>query len=249
MPSYIENPKTKGSGIVCCIPQAGVCPVGCDDCFFQGGRSYLEPLPEHLPNMPDVLSTLGKVVRVNDGNDSNNKQGYVLEATSAYKYKFYNTSIPRDLEKFNAPVVLTVNPGAMTDASAWYLTTVPKNLMFVRYRTNTWNLERADEVIGYYKEYSVPTVLTFMAYYAEDSIPEQHRDKYMYRKRTMNSYWAITTAAWEEVMQRYKHNKWVYSCGKIEGERGVTGCRFCGNCLREYFATMERITSYESEVG
>jgi|GEM_PF-4975445 len=28
---YIENPKTKGSGIICCIPQTGVCPIGCPD--------------------------------------------------------------------------------------------------------------------------------------------------------------------------------------------------------------------------
>jgi len=40
---------------------------------------------------------------------------------------------------------------------------------------------------------------------------------------------------------RYKYNKWVYSCGKIEGEKGTTACRHCGNCLREYFATCERI--------
>ena len=44
--SYIENPKTKGSGIIACIPQKGLCPNKCEDCFFQSGRSYLEPL-EH----------------------------------------------------------------------------------------------------------------------------------------------------------------------------------------------------------
>jgi len=43
------------------------------------------------------------------------------------------------------------------------------------------------------------------------------------------------------VMANFKHNKLVSSCGKIEGEKGDTKCRFCGNCLREYFATMERI--------
>jgi hypothetical protein len=246
MSEYIENPKTKGSGIVCCIPQSGICPIGCEDCFFQGhGRSYLEPLHDHLPNMPNPLSTLGNIVRVNDGNDSNNKQDFVLWATSEYKYKFYNTSIPRELEKFNAPVVLTVNPGTMTDASACLLSTVPKNLMFVRFRTNMWNLEKADEVVDYYAVHEVPTILTFMAYYKEESIPEKYRDKYMYRKRTLNSYYAITTAAWEEVMQRYKYNKWVYSCGKIEGEKGITSCRFCGNCLREFFATRERMDSNE----
>ena len=35
------------------------------------GRSYLEPLDENVPNLPDVASALNRVVRVNDGNDSN----------------------------------------------------------------------------------------------------------------------------------------------------------------------------------
>jgi phosphate starvation-inducible PhoH-like protein len=44
-----------------------------------------------------------------------------------------------------------------------------------------------------------------------------------------------------EQTDRYKDNKWVHSCGKIEGELGDTHCRFCGNCLREYYATTERL--------
>ncbi|MFA5394986.1 MAG: hypothetical protein WC346_03105 [Methanogenium sp.] len=243
---YIENPKTKGSGIVCCIPQKGVCPMKCDDCFFQSGRSYLEPLDQHLPNIPDPNSVGDiAIVRVNDGNDSNNKRDLVEEVTSLYPRKFYNTSINRDLDKFDAPVVLTVNPGALTNSPlCMLLEEPPKNLMFVRYRTNMWNLDIADTVIEHYSARSVPIVLTFMAYYSEESIPIQSKHCYIYRKRTLNSYWAITTDAWERVMARYKYNKWVYSCGKIEGEKGVTGCRFCGNCLREYFATMERLAPF-----
>jgi len=59
---YKENPKTKGSGIICCIPQTGICPQKCDDCFFQSGRSYLEPLVDNLPNMPD-FDTSGNCLR------------------------------------------------------------------------------------------------------------------------------------------------------------------------------------------
>ena len=44
-----------------------------------------------------------------------------------------------------------------------------------------------------------------------------------------------------KVMEKFKYNKWVYSCGKIEGELGTPACNRCGNCLREYFATMERM--------
>ena len=60
----------------------------------------------------------------------------------------------------------------------------------------------------------------------------------------MNSYNAITTDAWKDIMDYWRETeyaKWVYSCGKIEGERGITACKFCGNCLREYFVAEERI--------
>lgn len=238
--SYKENPKTKGSGIICCIPQTGICPMKCDDCFFQSGRSYLEPLVESLPNMPTIEEVGDRVVRVNDGNDSNNNQELVIKSTRIYPRRFYNTSMPHNLEKFDAPVILTVNPGKMTDTGAHLLSLVPKNLMFVRVRTNTWNLDLVEKIINYYSIREVPIVLTFMAYFTGD-IPKNHGKNYIFRKRTLNSYNAITTQAWEKIMDLFKYNKWVYSCGKIEGEKGVSSCRHCGNCLREYFATMERI--------
>jgi len=236
---YKENPKTKESGIIGCIPQKGLCPNRCEDCFFQSGRSYLEPLEENLPNMPTLEQAKNRVVRVNDGNDSSINMNFVMKAVAHYPMKFYNTSIPTYLDKFDAPVVLTVNPGKMTDQDA-YLINPPKNLMFVRVRTNKWNLDLVDKVVTYYGNREVPIVLTFMAYFTQP-IPAKYREFYIFRKRTLNSYWAITTKAWEQIMERYKYNKWVYSCGKIEGEKGTTACRHCGNCLREYFATMERL--------
>lgn len=239
--SYKENPKTKGSGILAAIPQGGTCPNQCEDCFFQSGRSYLEPLEENLPNMPDFRQTKHRIVRVNDGNDSNIEKEKVMKACQDYSMKFYNTAIPYDLKSFDAPVVLTVNPGKQTDLWAHLLEEpVPSNLMFVRMRTNTWNLPLTDIVISYYSQLEVPIILTFMAYFNKN-IPNDHKLNYIFRKRTLNSYWAITTKAWELIMARYKYNKWVYSCGKIEGERGTTSCRHCGNCIREYFATMERL--------
>ncbi len=156
--------------------------------------------------------------------------------------KFYNTAIPKDLDKFDAPIVLTVNPGVMTDVDMHLLGgDVPKNLMFVRFRTNTWNLGLTDLTVAFYSDRKVPVVLTFMAYFGSGGIHKGHKINYVFRKRTLNSYHAITTEAWEKIMARYKYNKWVYSCGKIEGEKGTTACRHCGNCLREYFATMERM--------
>lgn len=239
---YKENPKTKESGIICCIPQTGLCPNNCEDCFFQSGRSYLEPLLENLPNIPDEKIIGNRLIRVNDGNDSNVDIDLVLQKTEHFPMKFYNTSIPHNFEKFKDPFVLTINPGLMTDDSFFELNKIPKNLMFVRFRINTWNLDLADMAIKHFTKKKVPVILTFMAYFTND-IPKkmEKSEDYIWRKRTSNSYHAITRKAFFNVMDRYKENKWVYSCGKIEGDLGDTHCRFCGNCLREYFATIERI--------
>jgi len=240
---YKENPKTKGSGIICAIPQTGICPNGCEDCFFQSGRSYLEPLDENLPNMP-LRRTQRRIVRVNDGNDSNVERRLVMDACMGYPMKFYNTAKPENLEDFHDPVVLTINPGEMTDKDfhrVW-----SKNLMFVRFRTNMWNLSLASMAVQYYGDREIPIILTFMAYF-RNKIPILHQNNYVFRKRTLNDYWAIKTWAWRRVMKLWEDTpweKWVYSCGKIEGELGTTACRHCGNCLREYFATIERMRAH-----
>jgi hypothetical protein len=189
--------------------------------------------------MPTDIESTNRVVRVNDGNDSNVEHELVLKSTAHYRHKFYNTSIPK---AFDFPWVLTVNPGEMTDKSFHKLDPIPKTLMFVRFRANTWNLELMDEVVAYYTSKNVPVVLTFMAYWKyEGSIPKAQVTKYVMRKRTLNSYLAITTAAWCRVMRHHEDNPLVHSCGKIEGEKGKSGCKFCGNCLREYYATLERM--------
>jgi hypothetical protein len=187
--------------------------------------------------MPPLELTKGKVVRVNDGNDSNVQRELVIEATKQYEQKFYNTAIPEF--DFPAPVVLTVNPKEMTDTNFYKVDPIPKNLMFVRFRTNLWNYKLCNEAIAYFSQREVPIVLTFMAYFRK-AIP-RHEEGYVFRKRTLNYYWAITTDAWREVMKKYENNKFVYSCGRIEGEQGDPHCRFCGNCLREYFSCMERL--------
>lgn len=272
---YKENPKTKGSGIHCAIPQTDpVCPMKCADCFYQSGRSYLEPLGENLPNMPMRLGDC-RVVRINDGLDSNVDRKIVIQAAGMYPMRFYNTSIPKDLEGFDAPVVLTLNPGKQTDKGFHKLQTIPKNLMFVRFRSNTWNRKIRDEAVEFYTSREVPVVLTWMAYHDLESIPSipkkvtlqtveesfpdgqtrrvsvpgegmnmlfhPARHDYVKRKRTSNEYLAIKSTAWRREMYEYWENKFVSSCGKIEGEKGDTHCRFCGVCLREFFATSERL--------
>lgn len=232
--NYIENPKTKGSGVICCIPQKEVCPNNCPDCFFQSGRSYLEPLEKNLPNMPNVSQ---RIVRVNDGNDSNVDRQLVISSTRNYPHKFYNTSKDLSLDEFPGPVVLTVNPREMIDES--FLHALSDNLMFVRALTNTWNLKLVDKIVDYYTSPKIPVILTFMAYHNKESIPGKYHDDYTYRRRTLNSYWAITEFSWNLIMLRYYSNHLVYSCG-TEGETGTTLCKHCGNCLREYYAFYER---------
>lgn len=236
---YKENPKTAGSGILCAIPQKGTCPMHCMDCFFQSGRSFLEPLEDNLPNMPEFQDSLFRVIRINDGNDSNNQRDLVIESTKKYAMKFYNTSMPMILD-FDAPVVLTLNPAGHTDKDFYKLDPIPDNLMFVRMRVNMWNLELVDEAIEYYTSRQVPVILTFMAYY-DLEVPDEYKKYYIFKKRTLNSYWVIRSETWKGIMDKYWKNPNVYSCSKIEGELGSRACSRCGNCLREYFATMERL--------
>jgi len=240
---YIENPKTKGSGIISCIPQTGTCPMKCSDCFFQSGRSYLEPLSKNLPNMPTPEQAKNMVVRVNDGNDSCNKWKIVKAGTKKYPMKFYNTSYRRAYDKYfdGQPFVLTVNPGRDTDKVFYQLAPkVPKNIMFVRVRTNMWNLDLVEDAVAAYSKMKVPIVLTFMRYY-KDEVPKKFKKYYTFKKKIINSYWLLNEKGWKKVRKRIiDKNDLVYTCG-TEGDNAKFLCRDCGNCLREYFATVERI--------
>jgi len=236
--AWIWNPKVKGSGIIECIPQKGRCPVGCPDCFFQGGRSYLAPLEENLPHIPSAEMAEGRVVRMNDGNDSNVERKLVESTAAHFKDVFFNTSIPKDLDTFPGPVVLTLNPGNMTDVDFHKLDPTPTNLMFVRVRVNAWNLESVvDKAVRWYAEKAeVTVVLTFMAYYQE-KLPDEYVQCYEWKKRTMNSYWCLKQEEINKIENRYKHMGLVYTCGR----KGQYSCKSCGNCLREYYATKERL--------
>jgi hypothetical protein len=182
----------------------------------------------------------GRIVRVNDGNDSNNERELVEQTAQRYKDYFFNTSIPDRLGEFSGPVVLTVNPGKMTDVRFHRLIEIPKNLMFVRVRTNAWNMGVVDKAVEFYTSRHVPVALTFMAYYTTP-VNETWKHSYQWRKRTLNLYWAISRVAWRKIMRRFCNNPLVYSCGKLEGEHGDTHCARCGNCVREYHNAKERL--------
>lgn len=237
MKDWIWNPKTKNSNIITCIPQEGFCPINCEDCFFQSGRSYLEPFEKNIPHIPSDKMAEGRIVRVNDGNDSNNNFELVVEKTKNFKDKFYNTSLPINLDKFPGPVVLTINPAKMTDKKFHKVNPIPKNLMFVRIRSNPWNIENVIKpAVEYYTSKEVPVVLTHMAYYTE-KINEEFQDFYTFKKRTLNSYYVLNKKGKEYIINYFSENPFVYECGYKE----THSCTRCGNCLREFHNTKERI--------
>lgn len=240
--SWIYNPKTQDSGIITCIPQKGECPNKCEDCFFQSGRSYLEPLSKNLPHIPSKALAKGRVVRMNDGNDSNVERELVERTAQQYNDYFFNTSQPYLLNGYSGPVVFTINPGEMTDRNFVRLNSIPKNLMFVRVRVNAWNVSNVVErAVKYYTDSryigrATPLVLTFMAYYTS-LVPVQYKKWYKWTKRTLNNYWVLKPQYWQKIMDKFKDNSFVYSCGT----KYTHACRFCGNCLRAYYATKERM--------
>ena len=227
---YIENPKTKGSGIKCVIPQNEPCRVGCDECFFSHGRSYLEPLKENLPNIPKAEPFT--VYRINDGNDSSVDLDVVLDVAKQFPMKFYNTCFVYNMKMFDAPVVLTVNGGRKTDLE--FTKCEDDRLMFVRFRANSWNFALARECIMWYAEKGIPVVMTWMAYHKEESIPKEYKSRYEREKRTINEYWCIKVDEWWRLMKNIwdsPYGKWVKSCGTAD----VHECSLCGNCLMFYF--------------
>jgi len=222
-----QNPKLVGTNIVDCIPQTGNCPVGCPECFYNGGKFY-RTLDKPLE--PIVLSN--KIVRVNSGHDSNINRKLVLKKTKHYKNKFYNTSFP--VFDFPGPVVFTCNGGKNEEMK---LIKPTKNLMFVRVRVAYWKLEEVDKAVDFYlKTYNTPVVLTFMRYYDDNRILEVAKDKYEYKKHILNSYYCLKQEAVLEVMDRYKQTG-VRFCGTPV----ASNCLDCQNCEFLYWKCMRKL--------
>jgi len=216
-PKEAANPKLVGSGLIDAIPQVGECRLKCPECFYNGGRFYRSL---NMPLLPTAEEARGKIVRVNSGHDSNLQRGLVLAKTCIYEHRFYNTSIPRfDFE--DCPVVFTCNGRRLI-----LVKDPPKNLMFVRFRLATDNLEEADRAVQHYwLEHGIPVVMTFMRYYAKAAVPDP--DKYEFRQSVINSYWMIKVAVMLEMMSR-----WAKANPPIRGVRmcGTPYSSFCGDC-------------------
>lgn len=236
MTLYIENPKLVGSNLVACTPQVGKCPNQCPECFYDGDR-YFRPLDD--PMLPSASEVKNKIVRVNDGHDSNLQKKLVLEKTVYYAQAFFNTAIPNfdfpsPLDGRQRPVVFTCNGGKLETLK---LVEPAPNLMFVRVRANSWDMATLDAAVGHYLVgHQTPVVLTFMRYYNGDLIPASAKDDYEWKKHVQNSYYCIKNETILGIMNRYK-GLGVRMCGALHS----SFCVDCRNCEFLYWETMRRL--------
>ena len=233
IPLAKENPKLVGTKILDCIPQTGMCPVGCVECYYNGPMWYRT---RDEPLIPSKIEADGRVVRFNTGLDSNVEREKVIEASKDYEDFFFNTAIPRF--DFPGPVVFTCNSKAVTksapaDSIAYFADfDEAENLMYVRFRLNTWNVDLADEVVKYYADwFQVPVVMTFMRYSDENNIPEDQKSNYTYEKHIVNSYWLMKDDVKRQIMHSWADNGMVYMCGTYDSDL----CRDCENCWNLYW--------------
>jgi hypothetical protein len=224
--TYIANPKLVDTPILDCIPQSGKCPMNCPECFYnRPGAFYCEP-----PNVPDPKLVGDRLVRMNCGHDSNLERNLVIETAAQYKFVFFNTSISHF--NFPGPVVFTANP--KEEEPACIVSPVPDNLMFVRLRVSSTNLQLVDTAAWEYTKRGVPVVLTFMAYYDKTPDPQF----YEWRVRHTNSYWCPTNRFIESVRARpLLGHRLVSMCGALDDNY----CRSCRNCETYYVQTIKRI--------
>ena len=192
-------------------------------------RSLAEPL------IPTLEEAKGKIVRVNSGHDSNIQRQWVLDATARYPRRFYNTSIPRF--DFPAPVVFTCNGPRL------FLVSTPPNVMFVRVRTCSWNLDEVDRAIEFYQiGQGRQVVLTFMRYYNSEAVVQA--GDYEWRKSVLNDYWCPRPETIVRILGRYKGTG-VRMCGTSVS----SPCVDCRNCEFFYWQTQRLLSEALNELG
>ena len=159
----------------------------------------------------------------NSGHDSNINKNLVMKVTEQYKKKFYNTSLPNF--DFPGPVVFTCN-GRDTDYSALMVIKGLENVMHVRFRTNTWNLDLLDEVIDFYAcKHSIPVTITFMRYTDPTNIPVGHMKYYDFHKSILNMYYCLCREEQQRILDSNgTEDRMIGMCGTPESSY----CRDCG---------------------
>ncbi len=228
------NPKVVGSNIIDCIPQKGPCRIGCNQCYYNRAGAFYRDIAK--PYFPPVEATIGKIVRVNSGHDSNVEREHVIESTKQYEHKFYNTSQP-DFD-FPAPVVYTAN--AKEEQKAWMPSDIlkfqPKHfhkIMFVRLRVSSTNIPLVIAAAKEWTDFNIPVVLTFMRYYDN---PPHHTGEYEWKKHILNSYWCPTKSFMYNVLSATKNfvdRRLITMCGTLDS----SFCKDCRNCETFYWQT------------
>ena len=171
----------------------------------------------------------------------------VVKTASKYKDVFFNTSLP--LVDFPAPVVLTLN-GQNTDRGFIRPSDVTgnlKNIMAVRFRTNTWNLVWALEAISNWSQIGcgvrIPFWITDMRYYNKDKI--KNPEYYEFRKHILNEYWCLNGKGYEKVFSTLFKRPDVYWCGNPF--KMNTYCKDC--CLCEHAYAIAKIRMKDLNMG
>jgi hypothetical protein len=237
-----RNPKQEGTNLFDCVPQCGTCPMGCNQCFFnRPGAFYTE-----VPSIPTLEEVGDGIVRMNCGNDSNNQRDLVIKTAEQYPKVFFNTSIAKF--DFPGPVVLTANPSE-EDWNKYHLPLHHRdewfppagNLMFVRLRTSSTNIDLVKRAADMWCAAGVPVVLTFMSYYDhEPEVPSWVRAAvgkcYEWKVRHINSYHCPTKGFVRWVMDQF-HNPLVSMCGSYD----IGYCKACLNCETRYIQTAKRL--------
>ena len=176
---------------------------------------------------------------MNSGHDSNFNWLYVIESTKLYPRRFFNTSIPEF--NFPDPVVFTANP---QEEYAVPNHCIPeeliKNLMFVRLRVSSSNLNYVSVAAKKWGERGVPVVLTFMRYFEEEAFAWQVKNQYTLRKHIKNSYWCPTEEFMKMALMFVRlSNPKVEMCGTPTSSR----CKDCLRCEKYYYEAKGRMTS------
>jgi hypothetical protein len=212
-----SNPKQAGTPLIDCIPQTGECPVGCAECFYNGGRFY-RTLDE--PLLPTAAEAAGKIVRVNSGHDSNIDRDLVINLTKSFPDKFYNTAIPKF--GFPGPTIFTANGKGLFFLEQCKISDV----MAVRVRFNSWDLDEQDKLICHYHSESTPIIITWLRYYSAEVIPDNHHKNYSWRQSVINEYWTLFPDIKNDLLKPYRSLSNVYSCSPLWSSY----CTNCGVC-------------------
>jgi hypothetical protein len=225
------NPKLLGSKIIDCIPQTGLCPNRCNQCFYNRPGAFYRPID--TPLLPTLEQANGKIVRVNSGHDSNVNRDQVLVATKQYPNRFYNTSIPQF--DFPAPVVFTCNGHRLI-----LVPNPPKNLMFVRFRLATDNLAEADLAVRHYwVKHGTPVVMTFMRYYEKSLVPDL--SVYEFRQHVLKDYWILRPEIVLQIMSRWAKLQPPILGVRMCGTPYSSMCADCCNCEFLYWDCLRRM--------